>query len=192
MNLDEGVIIALGLLLTGAGGALGAALALGVFWRRLQAGAARLVEERLAAQIAALRQEQQRVPQSVQQALQVELEFHAREQAERDAHHAAELREVLRGALAAYGWMPAPPMPPAPAPEPVVPAWPPTAGPGVAPPLRPADLPQGRSADEGADDPDALRDLSDAQVDALPPGLPPPSRRPQRLRPPPGIPAQRL
>ncbi|WP_234197954.1 hypothetical protein [Pseudacidovorax sp. NFM-22] len=191
MNLDEGVIIALGLLLTGAGGALGAALALAVFWRKLQAGAARMVEERLAAQIAALRQEQQRLPQSVQQALQVELEFHAREQAERDAHHAAELREVLRGALAAYGWMPAPPMPPAPAPASVAPAWPPTAGPGVAPPLGPASA--GPAAADGAQAPRALPHLSDAEIDALPADLPPPSRRVKPpLRPPAGLPVKRL
>lgn len=191
MNLDEGAIIALGLLLTGAGGALGAAFALAVFWRKLQAGAARMVEERLAIQIAVLRQEQQRLPQSVQRALQVELEFHAREQVERDAHHAAELREVLRGALAAYGWMPAPPMPPAPAPVPAAPAWPPTAGPGVAPPLGPAS-PEPAVVD-GAQAPRALPHLSDAEIDALPADLPLPSRRVKPpLRPPAGLPVKRL
>ncbi|RDI17327.1 hypothetical protein DFR41_11753 [Pseudacidovorax intermedius] len=191
MNLDEGAIIALGLLLTGAGGALGAALALGVFWRKLQAGAARMLEERLAIQIAVLRQEQQRLPQSVQQALQVELEFHAREQAERDTRHAVELREVLRGALAAYGWMPAPPMPPAPAPEPAAPAWPPTAGPGVAPPIGPAS--PGPAKVDAAQSPRALPQLSDAEIDALPADLPPPSRRVKPpLRPPPGLPVKRL
>lgn len=191
MSMDEWMVIGMGLALAGIGGALGAALTLGVCWRRLQQGAAGVLEERLAPQLAALRQEQQRMPQSVQQALQVELEFHVREQSERDARHAAELREFLRAALAAYGWSAAPPMPPVPAPESVAPVWPPAAGPGVAPPLRSPDNGAAGTAEAGS--PRAWDALSDAEIDALPADLPPPSRRVKPpLRPPAGIPVKRL
>ncbi|MGC4244810.1 MAG: hypothetical protein QM686_21905 [Herbaspirillum sp.] len=191
MNWNEGAIIALALLLAGAGGALGAAAVFSLFWRRLQASAVRALEERIAPQIATLRHEQQRMPQSVQQALQVELEFHAREEAERHSRQAAELRDLLRGSLAAYGWTPAAPMSPLSPAQPAAPASPLAAEPGVPPPSSPSD--RGAATVDAAKDARPLNALSDAEVDALPPELPAPSRRAKSLlRPPAGIPVKRL
>ncbi|WP_295536852.1 hypothetical protein [uncultured Pseudacidovorax sp.] len=181
MSMDEWLVIASAMAAVAAGGALGAALVLALCWRRLLVSAADVVEARMAPQLAALRQEQQRMPQSVQQALQVELEFHLREQAERSDRQAAELREFLRTALAAYGWIVPTPIPPTPPPAPEA-AWPPTAGPGVAPPLDAVPPPEAPG----------LAHLSDAEIDALPPDLPAPRKARPALRPPPGIPTQKL
>ncbi|WP_295523020.1 hypothetical protein [uncultured Pseudacidovorax sp.] len=195
-STDEWMVIAGALALLGLGGALGASVVLALGWRRLCAAAAHVLEARLAPQFATLRQEQQRLPQSVQQAIQVELEFHSRQQAEREARQSAELREYLRAALAAYGWSAAPPLPPVAPLAPAAPVWPPTAGPGVAPRLagggEPAQAAHAAREKEWAAA-HARQAMSDEAIDALPPELPTPSKGARRpLVPPMGIPAQRL
>ncbi|WP_295549075.1 hypothetical protein [uncultured Pseudacidovorax sp.] len=195
-SMDEWMVIAGAVALLGLGGALGATVVLALGWRRLCGAAAQVLEARLAPQFATLRQEQQRVPQSVQQAIQVELEFHSREQAEREGRQSADLREYLRAALAAYGWTSASPLPPVPTPAPAAPAWPPVAGPGVAPPVPGSE--EAAQAAQLAREKEwaaarARQAMSDDAIDALPPDLPAPSRAARRpLVPPRGIPAQRL
>lgn len=136
------------------------------------------------------------VPQSMQQSMRIELEFLGRQQAERwkeqlreqcrwqaeqDALRRAEWQTLLRAFSQLPGTPPAvvvPPVRPAPSQAPAVRAPAPRPAP-VPPSPRPpewteAPLRQPAAAMVAPEEPE--RQLSDAEIDALPPDLPAPSR----------------
>ncbi|MDN4586941.1 hypothetical protein DBA29_00280 [Xenophilus aerolatus] len=150
-----------------------------------------------------LHQVVQRLPQAVQQAIRVELEFQTRQQAERDAARAAEqqrwqaAQDERRAADLAVLLQAVSAQPPARTPRtaasPLDPSRPPVSAPGAParhpaavsarPPeleLTPLPRPQ-PSTDAGA----AAAELSDEELDALPPDLPEPGKARRRILPPP-------
>lgn len=150
-----------------------------------------------------LHQALQRLPQGVQQAIQVELEFQAQQQAERDAaraveqqrwqaekdeRRAAELRVLLQalGAQPSAGATRTAASPPEPA-RPPVPAPGALARHAAAVSARPPELeltPLPRPQPSRGPEP-AAPELSDEELDALPPDLPAPDKARRRILPPP-------
>ncbi|MDI3383528.1 hypothetical protein ACFPPF_14100 [Xenophilus aerolatus] len=149
-----------------------------------------------------LHQALQRLPQGVQQAIQVELEFQAQQQAGRDAARAVEQQRwqaeqderraaELRVLLQAPGAQPpAGPRTAAPPPEPAHPPVPAPAAPArhaAAVSARPPELeltPLPRPQPSRGPEP-AAPELSDEELDALPPDLPAPDKARRRILPPP-------
>lgn len=156
-----------------------------------------------------LQQSLRRVPQWVQQAIQVELEFQTQQQAERDTaraveqqrwqaeqdeRRAAELRVLLQ-ALSAQPVATVPPVasPPPEPPRPRVPApgapvRPPAAVSARPPELELTPLPRPEPLQESEV---AAPELSDEELDALPPDLPAPDKARKRILPPPKKPPLR-
>lgn len=155
------------------------------------------LDARFAAQQRAWQETVERLPQTVQQALQVEFDFLAQQQAQRDLHRTQreqERDEAMRVLIASLkARVPAPEArpavpPPAPAPAARPPAVSPPAVSARPPELLLTPLPQPEPVyDEPAPEPV----LSDEEIDALPPELPLADKPRRRILPTPKKPVLR-